>query len=143
MGRTLTEAIDALPRDRRAKVEARAAELIAKELSLQQLRKAMQLTQVELADRLGVRQDTISRLEQRADMLLSTLRSYVEAIGGRLSIVAELPNRPPIRIRQISTLAGEAGLPEGYRAMAADKGRERDASEWVENLTGDIADEEG
>jgi transcriptional regulator with XRE-family HTH domain len=143
MGRTLTEAIDALPPDRRAKVEARAAELIADELSLQQLRKAMRLTQVELADRLGVRQDTISRLEQRADMLLSTLRSYIEAIGGRLSIVAELPNRPPVRIRQISTLAGEAELSGGYRAMAADKGGERDASEWVENLTGDIADEGG
>ena len=94
MGRTLTEAIDALPPDRRAKVEARAAELIADELSLQQLRKAMRLTQVELADQLGVRQDTISRLEQRADMLLSTLRSYLEAIGGRLSIVAEL-TKPP------------------------------------------------
>ena len=84
----------------------------------------MRLTQVELADRLGVRQDTISRLEQRADMLLSTLQANVEAIGGRLSIVAEFPNRPPVRIRQISTLAGEADLPEGYRAMAADKLRE-------------------
>ena len=95
------------PPDRRAKVEARAAELIAEELSLQELRKAMRLTQVELADRLGVRQDTISRLEQRADMLLSTLQSYVEAMGGRLSIVAELPNRPPVRIRRFSMLAGE------------------------------------
>ncbi len=108
MARTLTEAIDALPPDRRAKVEARAAELIAEELSLQELRKVMRLTQVELADRLGVRQDTISRLEQRADMLLSTLQSYVEAMGGRLSIVAELPNRPPVRIRRFTMLAGEA-----------------------------------
>jgi len=138
MARTLTEAVDALPPGRRAKVEARAAELIAKELSLQELRKAMRLTQVELADRLRVRQDTISRLEQRADMLLSTLQSYVEAIGGRLAIVAELPNRPPVRIKQLSMLADP---PDSYRTMAADKEREREASEWVENLTGDIADE--
>jgi transcriptional regulator with XRE-family HTH domain len=107
MGRTITEAIDRLPPDRRAKVEARAAELIAEELSLQELRKAMRLTQVELADRLGVRQDTISRLEQRADMLLSTLQGYVEAIGGRLAIVAEFPNRRPVRIERFGMLAGE------------------------------------
>jgi DNA-binding XRE family transcriptional regulator len=107
MGRTVTEAIDALPPERRAKIEARAAELIAEELSLQELRKAMRLTQVELADRLGVRQDTISRLEKRADMLLSTLQSYVEAIGGRLAVVAELPNHPPVRIKQLSMLAGQ------------------------------------
>jgi transcriptional regulator with XRE-family HTH domain len=143
MGRTLTEAIDALPPDRQAKVEARAAELIAEELSLQQLRRAMRLTQAELAERLGVRQDTISRLEQRADMLLSTLRSYVEGMGGRLSIVAELPNHPPVRIKQLGMLVGEAEAPGGYRPMTADKRRERDASEWVENLTGDIADEGG
>ena len=78
------------------------------------------------------------RLEQRADMLLSTLQSYVEAIGGRLAIVAELPNRPPVRIKQLSMLADP---PDSYRTMAADKEREREASEWVENLTGDIADE--
>jgi predicted transcriptional regulator len=64
----------------------------------------MRLTQVELADRLGVRQDAISRLEQRADMLLSTLQSYVEAMGGRLALVAELPNRPPVRIKRLSML---------------------------------------
>jgi len=106
MGRTVTEAIDTLAPDRRAKIEARAAELIGEELSLQQLRKAMRLTQVEMADRLGVSQDTISRFEQRADMLLSTLQSYVEAIGGRLGIVAEFPNRPPVRIKRFGILAG-------------------------------------
>jgi transcriptional regulator with XRE-family HTH domain len=108
MGRTLDEAIDMLPPDRRANVEARAAELIAEELSLQELRKAMRLTQAELAKRLGVRQDTISRAEQRADMLLSTLQGYVEAIGGRLALVAELPNRPPVRIKGFSVLADES-----------------------------------
>jgi DNA-binding XRE family transcriptional regulator len=121
MARTLTETISALPPDRRITVEARAAELIAEELSLQELRKAMRLTQVELADRLGVRQDTISRLEQRADMLLSTLQSYVEAMGGRLAIVAELPNRPPVRIRRFGMLAGET---EGIKADQTSRQRD-------------------
>jgi len=105
MGRTIDEVLDTLPPDRRTKVEARAAELIAEELTLQELRKAMRLTQAELARRLGVGQDT--RAEQRADMLLSTLESYVEAIGGRLALVAELPNRPPVRIKGFSTLTGD------------------------------------
>jgi DNA-binding XRE family transcriptional regulator len=107
MGRTIDEAIDRLPTDRRAKVQARAAEPISEELSLQELRKAMRLTQAELAKRLGVRQDSISRAEQRADMLLSTLQSYVEAMGGRLGVVAELPDRPPVRIKGFSVLAGD------------------------------------
>ena len=107
MGRTIDQAIEMLPADRRAKIEARAAELIAEELSLGELRKAMRLTQADLAKRLGVRQDTISRAEQRADMLLSTLQSYVEAMGGRLALVAELPNRPPVRIKSFRMLAGD------------------------------------
>jgi len=125
MGRTLTEAIDGLSPDRRAKVEARAAELIAEELSLKQLRKAMRLTQVELADRLGVRQDTISRLEQRADMLLSTLQSYVEAIGGRLSIVVELPNRPRVRLKGFQRADRRYRRPRRDRATRAQPGQRR------------------
>jgi transcriptional regulator with XRE-family HTH domain len=77
-------------------------------LSVQELRKAMRLTQAELAKRLGVRQDAISRAEQRADMLLSTLQSYIEAMGGRLTLLAELPNRPPVRIKGFSVLGAES-----------------------------------
>ena len=68
----------------------------------------MRVTQAELAKRLGVRQDTISRAEQRADMLMSTPQRYVEAIGGRLALVAELPNRPPAWINGFSVLADES-----------------------------------
>jgi hypothetical protein len=63
-----------LPAKRRAKVEARAAELIAEELSLQDLRKEMSKIQVSMAKKLHVGQGGISRLEKRAVMLLSTLR---------------------------------------------------------------------
>ena len=63
----------------RRKVEARAAELIAEELTLRELRKARKLTQVKMARKLGVTQDSVSRLEKRSDLLLSTLRKTVEA----------------------------------------------------------------
>ena len=81
---------------RRKKVEARAAELIAEEMTLRELRKARKLTQVRVAKELGVSQDGVSRLEKRSDLLLSTLRSYVEAMGGHLRLIAEFPNQPPV-----------------------------------------------
>ncbi|WP_080366213.1 helix-turn-helix domain-containing protein [Burkholderia pseudomallei] len=51
---------------------------------------------------LGVGQDTISRLEQRSDMLLSTLRRYIEGMGGKLELVAQFPNRPPVVIDHLA-----------------------------------------
>ena len=86
----------------------------------------MRLIQAEVANRLRVRQDTISRTEQRADMLLSTRQSYVEAIGGRLALVAELANRPPVRIKGFSMLLdqreelGEPDRPTHAKSHAVD-----------------------
>ena len=80
----------------RKKVEVRAAELTAEEMTLRELRKARKLTQVRLARRLGITQDGVSRLEKRSDLLLSTLRETVEAMGGNLSLVAQFPDRAPV-----------------------------------------------
>src|SRR5580698_6992841 len=80
----------------RKKVEARAADLIAEEMTLRELRHARKLTQVAVAKTLGVSQDSVSRLEKRSDLLLSTLRKTVEAMGGNLSLVAEFPDREPV-----------------------------------------------
>lgn len=66
--------------------------------TLKGLRKRAGQTQEELAAALGVGQDTISRLEKRSDMLLSTLRHYVESIGGELSLVANFPGEPSLLI---------------------------------------------
>ena len=66
------------------------------------LRQAVAQTQEELAATLGVGQDTISRLEKRSDMLLSTLRRYVEAMGGKLELVAKFPDRPPLVIEHLA-----------------------------------------
>jgi transcriptional regulator with XRE-family HTH domain len=80
----------------RRKVEARAAQLIAEEMTLRELRHARKLTQVRMAKTLGITQDSVSRLEKRSDLLLSTLRKTVEAMGGSLSLVAEFPDRKPV-----------------------------------------------
>src|ERR1700719_877649 len=86
----------------RKKVEARAAELIAEEMSLRDLRKARKLTQVRMAKVLGITQDSVSRLEKRSDLLLSTLRKTVRAMGGNLSLVAEFPDRAPVVLSGIA-----------------------------------------
>ena len=85
-----------LPPAQRKKVEARATELLAEEMTLRELRKARQLTQVRMAKQLGITQDSVSRLEKRSDLLLSTLRKTVEAMGGKLSLVAEFPDCAPV-----------------------------------------------
>ena len=86
----------------RKKLEVRAAEMIAEEMTLRELRKARKLTQVRLARRLGITQDGVSRLEKRSDLLLSTLRETVEAMGGNLSLVAQFPDRAPVVLAGIT-----------------------------------------
>jgi hypothetical protein len=49
-------------------------------------------------------QSNVSRLERESDMLLSTLRNYIDAIGGNLSISVEFPNKPPVRLNLLSDL---------------------------------------
>ena len=97
MARKLDDVLAALPKERQQRVEARAMELA----TLKDLRLAAQQTQEQLAATLGVGQDTFSRLEKRSDMLLSTLRHYVESMGGKLELVAHFPNRPPVVIEHL------------------------------------------
>src|ERR1700680_1181105 len=98
----LNEIIRKLSPAERKKVEDRAAELIAEEMSLRDLRKARKLTQARVAKVLGVTQDSVSRLEKRSDLLLSTLRKTVKAMGGDVRIVAEFPDRPPVVLPDLS-----------------------------------------
>jgi transcriptional regulator with XRE-family HTH domain len=93
------EAMAKLDPERRERIRKEAQVIIAEEMTLRDLRKAQQLTQERLAKELGVKQDSVSRLEHRADMLLSTMTNYVEAMGGTLRLVAEFPNRPPYTVK--------------------------------------------
>ena len=98
MARNLDQVLNGLSARRKEKIEERAAELA----TLKDLRQAMQKTQVELAEALHIGQESVSRLEKRSDMLLSTLRGYVEAMGGKLELVAHFPNRPPMVIEHLA-----------------------------------------
>ena len=102
MAVNVNEKIRKLSLARRKKVESRALELSAEEMTLGELRTARKLTQVRLARALGITQDSVSRLEKRTDFLLSTLRKTVEAMGGNLSLVAEFPDQPPIVLAGIT-----------------------------------------
>src|ERR1700719_3557075 len=110
---TLRDKMAGLPARRRARIKARAQKLIAEETSLQALRKAHQKTQEKVAAELGIGQDSVSRLEQRGDMLLSTLREYVAAIGGSVRLLVEFKGRPAIELKGLGTI--DAGTPKRRR----------------------------
>src|SRR5712692_7569756 len=102
MAVNIRDKIGKLNSTQRKKVDDRAAELIAEEMSLRDLRKARRLTQARVARVLGVTQDCVSRLEKRSDLLLSTLRKTVKAMGGDVRIVAEFPDRAPVVLSELS-----------------------------------------
>ena len=91
MARKFSELTAKMSAKDRAEIKARSAKLLA-ELPLEQLRSARSLTQTNMAQMLGVNQSAISKIEKRTDMYLSTLRSYVEAMGGSLEIQAIFPD---------------------------------------------------
>lgn len=98
MTNTLKNRLNKLPAARKKKVIKRSEELIAQEMTLRDLRKALNLTQVDICAKLHMKQESISRLERRSDLLLSTLVSYIKAMGGELRLTAKFPNRPPVNL---------------------------------------------
>jgi DNA-binding XRE family transcriptional regulator len=101
MARNINDVIKSLPAAERRAIEKRAAELIAEEMTLQELRRAREMTQVKMAKKLGVAQKQISEIEKRTDMHISTLRRSIEAMGGTLALVAEFPDRKPVKLTGI------------------------------------------
>jgi DNA-binding XRE family transcriptional regulator len=104
MARNINDVIKGLPTGRRRKIAKRAAALIADEMTLQELRQARAMTQVRLAKSLGVAQKQVSEIEKRTDMHISTLRRSIEAMGGRLSLIAEFPDRAPVMLAGIAAI---------------------------------------
>lgn len=94
MAKKPDDALSEHPVRHKPKVETKDTQ----EVTLKDLRKAAKQTQKDLAAALGVGQDTISRLEKRSDMLLSTLQHYVECVGGKLELMVTFPNRPSVII---------------------------------------------
>jgi DNA-binding XRE family transcriptional regulator len=96
---SLRDKIASLPREEQEAIAKRAAELKAEVRSLAELRKAKQITQEQLAKKLHVSQESVSRLEKRSDILLSTLGDVVRQLGGELIVMAQFPNAAPVRVR--------------------------------------------
>jgi transcriptional regulator with XRE-family HTH domain len=120
MGRTLQEKLSKLDKKRRARIEAHAKELIAEEMTMRDLRKALALTQKTGAKKLGINQDNVSRLESRTDVLLSTLQAYVHSLGGELRLMAEFPDRPSVVLTGLAAIENQKAS-ESRRATRKSK----------------------
>lgn len=129
MGRTLDDVIAGLPEERRGQVEARFQELKQEVEGLGELRRVAGKAQADIASTLKIKQPSVSKIEKQADMYLSTLRSYVEAIGGQLDLVVRLPSRPPLRLQHIGDISAEGpASPKRERRASARKGRTKKAT---------------
>lgn len=102
MARKFAELLEKMDPARRARVEARVQATLA-DMPLQELRRARQMSQTQLAEHLEIAQSEISKIEHRTDLYLSTLRSYIEAMGGELELIARFPDGA-VRITQFANL---------------------------------------
>ena len=132
MGRTLSEMIDGLPKQRRERIDARYRALEDDVESLRELRKMAGKAQADIAAALKIKQPSVSKIEKQTDMYLSTLRGYVEAIGGELDLVVRLPSRRSIRLDRLGEVLGASAKPalrlRAVRTARARSPRRRPAS---------------
>jgi Helix-turn-helix domain len=112
----------------RESVKQRTAELIAEELTLREMRRARRLTQARLSKKLKIGQEGVSRIEKRTDLYISTLRSYVEGVGGKLKLVVELPDRPPVILSGLGEDQAEKRPKKKAGAKAKSKPKTRRAA---------------
>ena len=104
MASSLNDKIKSLSVERQGAIQDRANKLIAEEMTLRDLRLALKKTQEDLGTTLHMKQDGISRLEKRSDMLISTLNKYIKAMGGTLKLTAQFPDRAPVEIHGIADI---------------------------------------
>ena len=91
MGRNFDDVLKGFAPERRARIEANADAKHKQYLALKELRRARNMTQVQLAEVLGIQQASVAKMEKGGDVMLSTLRRFIEAMGGKLEIVATMP----------------------------------------------------
>ena len=99
------QVFDKLSKSRQKRIRAKADEYIREYKTLQELRKALGLTQSDVAKKQGIKQVNISNLERRSDMLISTLKKYVEALGCELEINIILSDQEKVNIKNLSRSA--------------------------------------
>lgn len=106
MGRSLDQIIADLPPERQQRVDARYQELKREVEGLRELRRLAGKAQAEIASSMKIRQPSVSKIERQADLYLSTLRTYVEAVGGQLDLVVRLPGHAPIHLQGLGDATG-------------------------------------
>ncbi|CAO4132626.1 XRE family transcriptional regulator [Methylorubrum extorquens] len=108
MGRSLNDVIAALPPEEQATIETGYQDLKQEVEGLRELRQIAGKAQAEIASALNIKQPSVSQIERQTDMYLSTLRSYIEAIGGQLELTVTLPACPVLKLHSI----GEVTAPD-------------------------------
>jgi DNA-binding transcriptional regulator YiaG len=94
---TLDDFMASLPEKRRQKIESKAKKKI-NAIRLQLLREKLHVTQEDLAERLGMKQSSLSKLEHRENVTLKTLTDYVSALGGRVRVLAVFDEKKPVEL---------------------------------------------
>lgn len=135
MGRSIDEVIASLPKRRRDRISRKAGvmakEMIAYADSLGMVRKALSKTQSQIGDDLGLPQNAVSQLESRSDLLLSTLRRYVAALGADLDLVVRMKDGTQVILRDLGdpAKAAASGTPGRPRHRVAKKAKSRPVAE--------------
>jgi transcriptional regulator with XRE-family HTH domain len=124
---TLDEILNEMPDERRARILRRAQEISA-EINLRELRRLRRLTQARLSKKLRIGQEGVSRIEKRTDLYISTLRGYVEGVGGKLKLIVELPDRPPVLLSGLGEDQGKKTPKKKARNGAKSKPKSRHAA---------------
>jgi DNA-binding XRE family transcriptional regulator len=115
---SLEDILNQMPEEERAQVFRRAEE-IRQEINLREMRRLRKVTQARLSKKLKIGQEGVSRIEKRTDLYLSTLRSYVEGLGGKLSLTVEFPDRAPV----VLTGFGDGSESVKLRKQTAKRGK--------------------
>ena len=108
MGRNLNQIIAELPPERQERIEARYQELKQEVEGLRELREIAGKAQLDIATALNIKQPSVSKIEKQTDMYFSTLRGYIEAVGGELDLVVRLPKRPAFRLQHLGDVLRSA-----------------------------------
>jgi DNA-binding XRE family transcriptional regulator len=104
IGKTLDEFIAEMPPASQERVRAQTAVLMRQVDGLQQLRKIAEKSQTQVAEKLGIKQPSVVKMEKQADLYISTLRKYVAAAGGKLTLMVDFPNVGSFEIKGLGDL---------------------------------------
>ena len=136
MGRRIDDVIAKLPKERRKRIAAKADEM-AKEMiayadSLRVVRKALSKTQSKIGEELGLSQNAVSQLEGRTDLLLSTLRRYVRALGADLDLVVRMRDGSKVLLESLGQPKEHAKRSSSsHRVKKSARRRERESRSSV------------